>query len=193
MGLMVDTNVFIRFEKSGDPIDFSSWEGSQEVYICVVIASELLMGVHRANTEERRLRRSAFVEAIIAGVGVLDFTVAEARLHAEIYAELAKKGQMIGAHDLIIAATARCHGLSLGRAEVALSIGSCSSRICYGLFWRKNCRRNHCIVGPSVRSSQPSTCFCGVSSNASLRSSSVGLPSIAPIASTKPVTPSWLC
>jgi len=82
---------------------------------------------------------------------------------------------------------------ALGRAEVALSIGSCSSRICYGLFWRKNCRRNHCIVGPSVRSSQPSTCFCGVSSNASLRSSSVGLPSIAPIASTKPVTPSWLC
>ncbi len=24
MGLMVDTNVFIRFEKSGKPIDFSS-------------------------------------------------------------------------------------------------------------------------------------------------------------------------
>ena len=85
------------------------------------------------------------------------------------------------------------HTVYVGRAEVALSIGSCSSRICYGLFWRKNCRRNHCIVGPSVRSSQPSTCFCGVSSNASLRSSSVGLPSIAPIASTKPVTPSWLC
>jgi predicted nucleic acid-binding protein len=110
---MVDTNVFIRFEKSGDPIDFSAWDSSQEVYISVVIASELLMGVHRANTEERRQRRSAFVEAIISGVGVLDFTIAEARVHAEIYAELAKKGQMIGAHDLIIAATARCHDLSL--------------------------------------------------------------------------------
>ncbi len=95
MGLMVDTNVFIRFEKSGKPIDFSSWESSQKVYISVVIASELLMGVHRANTEERRQRRSAFVEAIIAGVGILDFTIVEARVHAEIYAELAKKGQMI--------------------------------------------------------------------------------------------------
>ena len=78
-----------------------------------MIVSELLMGVHRANTEERRQRRSAFVEAVISGVGVLDFTVPAARIHAEIYAELAKKGQMIGAHDLIIAATARCHDLSV--------------------------------------------------------------------------------
>src|SRR5262249_61128661 len=111
--LLGETNVFICFEKAGAAIDFSAWEGSQRVYISVVTASELLMGVHRANTEERRQRRSAFVEAIITGVGVLDFTVAGARVHAEIYAELAKKGQLIGAHDLIIAATARCHDLSL--------------------------------------------------------------------------------
>ena len=113
MGLMVDTNVFISFEKSSNPIDFSSWESSEKVYISAVILSELLVGVHRANTEERRQRRSAFVEAVISGVGVLDFTIAAARVHAEIYAELAKNGQMVGAHDLIIAATARCHHLSL--------------------------------------------------------------------------------
>ena len=113
MGLMVDTNVFIRFEKSGKPIDFSSWESAQKVYISAVIVSELVMGVHRANTEERRQRRTAFVEAVISGIGVLDFTAPVARVHAEIYAELAKKGQMIGAHDLIIAATARCHDLSV--------------------------------------------------------------------------------
>ncbi|MDB5324147.1 MAG: hypothetical protein JWN40_5778 [Phycisphaerales bacterium] len=113
MGLMVDTNVFIAFEKSGSPIDFSSWDTSQKVYISVVVVSELLMGVHRANTEERRRRRSTFVEAIISGVGVLDFTVAAARVHAEIHADLATKGQLIGAHDLIIAASARSHGLAL--------------------------------------------------------------------------------
>jgi tRNA(fMet)-specific endonuclease VapC len=113
MGLMVDTNVFIIFEKTGSPIDFSSSAASQGVYTSVLTVSELLIGVHRANTEERRQRRSAFVEAVISGVGVLEFTVAIARVHAEIYAELAKKGQLIGAHDLIIAATARYHGLSL--------------------------------------------------------------------------------
>jgi predicted nucleic acid-binding protein len=58
MGLMVDTNVFIRFEKSGQPIDLSSWANSQKVYISAVTVSELLVGVHRANTEERRQRRS---------------------------------------------------------------------------------------------------------------------------------------
>ena len=113
MGLMVDTNVFIRFEKSGKAIDLSPWEPSERVYVSVVTVSELLMGVHRADTEERRQRRLAFVEAIISGVGVLDFTITSARIHAGIYAELAKKGQLIGAHDLIIAATARCHDLSI--------------------------------------------------------------------------------
>jgi tRNA(fMet)-specific endonuclease VapC len=113
MGLMVDTNVFIRFEKSGKPIDLSPWEESDRVYVSVMTVSELLMGVHRANTEERRQRRSAFVEAIISGVGVLEFTIGCARVHAEIYAELAKTGQMIGAHDLIIAATARHHDMSI--------------------------------------------------------------------------------
>ena len=113
MGLMVDTNVFISFEKSGKPIDLSPWDSSEKVYASVITLSELLMGVHRANTEERKIRRSAFVEAIISGVGVVDFSLASARIHAEIYAELAMKGQMIGAHDLIIAATARHHDLSL--------------------------------------------------------------------------------
>jgi len=113
MGLMADTNVFIRFEKSGRAIDLSPWGQSERVYASVVTVSELLMGVHRADTEERRQRRSAFVEAVISGVSVLDLTIGCARIHAEIYAELAKKGQLIGAHDLMIAATARHHDLPI--------------------------------------------------------------------------------
>lgn len=113
MGMMVDTNVFIHFEKSSKAIELSPWEPSERVYVSVVTVSELLMGVHRADSQERRQRRLAFVEAIIAGIGALDFTLDCARMHAEIYAELAKKGQPIGAHDLIIAATARYHDLSI--------------------------------------------------------------------------------
>jgi predicted nucleic acid-binding protein len=111
--MMVDTNVFVRFEKSGQPLDLSPWAGAERVYVSVMAVSELLMGVHRANTEERRNRRLSFVEAIIAGVGLLDFTLAAARIHAEIYSELAKTGRLIGANDLVIAATARCYDLSL--------------------------------------------------------------------------------
>jgi tRNA(fMet)-specific endonuclease VapC len=119
MGLMVDTNVFIKFEKSSKPIDLSPWEASESVYISVVTVSKLLMGVHRADTEEPRQRRAAFVEAVISGVGMLDFTVGVARLHAEICAELASNGQMIGALDSIIAATARHDDLSILTENVA--------------------------------------------------------------------------
>lgn len=113
MGLMIDTNVFIAFEKRGQVRDFSTADPSQKVFISVLTASDLLMGVHRADTETRRHRRSDFVEAVIAGVGVLDLTVPVARLHAGLGAQLSKAGQTIGAHDLIIAATACCHDLSL--------------------------------------------------------------------------------
>lgn len=113
MGMIVDTNVFILFEKSGKPIDLSAYDSSEKIYVSVISVSELLMGVHRADTEQRRQRRSAFVEAIISAVVALDVTVAVARVHAEIYAQLAKSGQMIGAHDLIIAATARTHQFSV--------------------------------------------------------------------------------
>ena len=113
MGLMVDTNVFVSLERRGQPIDLSPWEPTEDVFISAITASELLMGVHRANTESRRNRRSAFVEAIIAGVRVLDFTTAVARVHAEVYADLARRGELIGAHDLLIATTALHHELSV--------------------------------------------------------------------------------
>ena len=119
MGVMVDTNVLVYFEKSGKVIDLSPWGYSEGVYVSVVTVSELLVGVHRANTEDRRQQRSLVIENMIAGVDVLDFTLDCARLHAELYAELAKSGRLIGAHDLIIAATAAFHGLSILTNNVA--------------------------------------------------------------------------
>jgi len=109
MGLIVDTNVFIQFERSNTAMDLSSWGPLGPVFISTLTASELLIGVHRADTEVRRERRSAFVEAILSGIGILDFTLGCARIHAEVCSTMAKSGQSIGAHDLIIAATARYH------------------------------------------------------------------------------------
>lgn len=65
MGLIVDTNVFIAFERRGEPVDLSPWEPTEDVFVSVITVSELLTGVHRADTEVRRVRRSAFVEAMI--------------------------------------------------------------------------------------------------------------------------------
>lgn len=116
---MVDTNVFIALERRGDPIDLSRWDPTDDVFISVVTVSELLMGVHRADSEARRNRRSAFVEAVVAGISVLDFTTDVARDHSQLHAQLMGQGQLIGAHDLIIAATALHHGLTLLTDNVA--------------------------------------------------------------------------
>jgi tRNA(fMet)-specific endonuclease VapC len=113
MGLILDTCIIIDAEKKKNSIDFSKWQSYEEVYISAVTVTELLIGVHRADTESRRLKRSAFVESVLAEIPILDFTAEIARIHAEIYALLAGKGQLIGAHDLIIGATALTHGYAL--------------------------------------------------------------------------------
>ena len=100
MGVVIDTNVFVQFERSNGGIDFTAWEAHGEANASDVTASEQLVGVHRANTEARRQKRLAFVEAVLAQFPVLDFTTPIARVHAELFAQLAQQGEMIGAHDL---------------------------------------------------------------------------------------------
>ena len=112
MGLILDTNVLIRAERNGASVDFGPWCSWGDAYISAITASELLVGVHRADSEARRVRRSSFVEGVLAALPVLDFTLEVARAHAEILAILSSRGELIGAHDVIIAATA----LSAGHA-----------------------------------------------------------------------------
>ena len=113
MGLMLDTNVFMHSERSGMQIDFSQWNKYEDVYISAVTASELLVGVHYAKNESQKARRTAFVESVLAKIPILGFEVEEARVHARLFAALAKQGKMIGAHDLMIAATAIAHNCAV--------------------------------------------------------------------------------
>lgn len=113
MGLIIDTCIFIEIERNPRTIDFNLWDTYGDAYISSITVSELLIGVHRANTKARHLKRSAFVEAILNKLTVLEFTKEAARIHAEIFAHLADKGKLIGAHDLIIAATAIANDCAL--------------------------------------------------------------------------------
>ena len=58
----------------------------------------------------RRALREGFVERLISSVLVLPFDLTVARLHARVWADLAAQGITVGAHDLIIAATALANG-----------------------------------------------------------------------------------
>ena len=110
MGLILDTSVFIQAERRGARPEFSSLETYGETGIATITASELLVGLHRADSEKRRKKRSAFIDFVLEEFPIREFTLDVARVHAKVYAQLAERGEMIGAHDLIIAATALSRG-----------------------------------------------------------------------------------
>jgi tRNA(fMet)-specific endonuclease VapC len=118
MGILLDTNVLIRAERGVQAVDFSRWQDRGSAFISAITASELLIGVHRADSEARRVRRSAFVEGLLAAIPVLEFGLEAARIHARVTAHLARQGRLIGPHDLIIAATALSYGYAVLTANL---------------------------------------------------------------------------
>jgi tRNA(fMet)-specific endonuclease VapC len=76
------------------------------VAISAVTASELLHGVHWARTAAQRHRRQEFVEGPLGRLRVVAFDLTVARVHASLWAELAKRGAAVGERDLMIGATA---------------------------------------------------------------------------------------
>ncbi|HEY1244976.1 MAG TPA: PIN domain-containing protein, partial [Hyphomicrobiaceae bacterium] len=85
----------------------------EQIALASITASELLHGMWRADSAERRARREALIEAILATIPIVPFDLPVARIHAELWAQLTMTGRMIGAHDLIIAATALTHGYDI--------------------------------------------------------------------------------
>lgn len=111
MALLVDTSVFVALERAGHSQEwFSAVAADEEVAIAAVTASELLHGVHRADTAIRRGRREVFVEGILERFPVIPFDLAVARAYARLGEDLRAKGATIGTHDLMIAATALARG-----------------------------------------------------------------------------------
>ena len=115
MAVLIDTSVLVNAERRGQSLDQAV--GDQDRAISVITASELLHGVHRARSGAVRARRSAFVEHVISAIEPLPVTTAIARAHAAVWAELEKEGNLIGAHDLWIAATALSHGMAVATAN----------------------------------------------------------------------------
>ncbi len=119
MGVIFDTSVLISLERSMRGLDKLVEGREDEPFgISVVTVSELLRGVHRADSEKRRLTRGAFVEKIIQTFPLYPFDLNAARIYARLWANLAKKGIAVGAHDLMIASTAIAVGFSVVTADL---------------------------------------------------------------------------
>jgi tRNA(fMet)-specific endonuclease VapC len=105
MGMILDSSVLVAFERRRFDLE-RLLTGHSPPAIAAVTAAELLIGVERADTPERRARRGAFVENLLAHLPIIPFDLAQARLYAVRFAELAQRGEVIGDRDLQIAVTA---------------------------------------------------------------------------------------
>jgi len=116
MAVLIDTSVLVDVERRRASLEVVA--GGEERAVSVITASELLHGVHRAADAAARMRRHAFVEAVLARLQPVPITLHVARAHAEIWARLEANGALIGAHDLWIAATALAHGMQVATVNV---------------------------------------------------------------------------
>ena len=112
MAILIDTDMLVDLERGVVNPEIENAIGDEDRAISVITVSELLHGVHRASGAQRT-RRRAFVEHLLGGMRAIEINEQIARVHADVWAQLAAKGQLIAAHDLWIAATAVAHGMGI--------------------------------------------------------------------------------
>jgi tRNA(fMet)-specific endonuclease VapC len=118
MGIILDTSLLIAAERGEWDINAYTQGREEEPFgLSVISISELLHGVHRADSNKRQLKRSAYVEKVIELFPIYPFDLTAARIYSEIWAHLLAKGIQVGAHDLMIAATAMSLGFSVASID----------------------------------------------------------------------------
>ena len=119
MGRLIDTNILIEAERGRLDIETHvSGHETETFYISAITVSELLHGVHRANDMIVKGRRAASSERFINMFTVIPIDTAVARIHAALWATLEVGGQIIGIHDLWLAATCLTHDLGIVTSNV---------------------------------------------------------------------------
>jgi len=118
MGLILDSSVVIDAERRGETAErlverAVRVAGDQETALSAVGLTELVHGLHRANTPALRLRRQAFLDDLLAGLTVYPYTKETALLAGKLDAEQRSRGVVIPYPDLLIGATALSLGFSV--------------------------------------------------------------------------------
>lgn len=111
MGLILDSSVAIAAERRGDTVQaflqrVIDTAGDQEAALSAVSVVELVHGIHRADTPERRARREGFVEELFSAVAIYPLTTDIARVAGKLDAEQQSRGIVIPFADVLIGATA---------------------------------------------------------------------------------------
>ena len=112
MAFLLDTNAWIVYLKSVQSPIRSRLEGLTpgDVFLCSVIKAELLHGAEKYGQRERRL---ALLAETFAPYASLSFDDRAAAVYGLVRHELETAGHVIGPNDLMIAAIALVHNLTL--------------------------------------------------------------------------------
>lgn len=106
MAIILDADVIIKGEKGN--LDLIAWLDSQtgqELEIAAITVAELWHGIERATVQHRE-KRERYLHTIVERLDPIPYTEITALIHARLWAELESSGNMIGAHDLILASAA---------------------------------------------------------------------------------------
>ncbi|HTX77127.1 MAG TPA: type II toxin-antitoxin system VapC family toxin [Terracidiphilus sp.] len=109
---MLDSDTASYVMKKKVPAVLKRLEGVPVGDVCIsaISHSELAFGAEASPQPQRDRER---LDLLLRHVSVLDYPRDAAAHYAEIRAFLKKRGMIIGANDLLIAAHARCEGLVL--------------------------------------------------------------------------------
>ncbi|MST31497.1 VapC toxin family PIN domain ribonuclease [Acidimicrobiaceae bacterium USS-CC1] len=103
--LLLETTFLVDADRRRSALD-DVIADDDDAAIAAITVAELLVGVHLAD-DVHRPDRQAFVDDVIDVVPIVDYDAAVASSHGELLAFVRRQGRPRGAHDLIIAATAR--------------------------------------------------------------------------------------
>ncbi|MDA8045923.1 MAG: PIN domain-containing protein [Actinomycetota bacterium] len=102
---MLDTTFLVDADRSGSSLE-DLIADDDEVAVAAITIAELLVGVHLADPG-RRSAHQEFVDDITEVIPIVDYDATVAASHAELLVAVRRQGRPRGAHDLIIAATAK--------------------------------------------------------------------------------------
>ncbi|MEV8438328.1 PIN domain-containing protein [Actinosynnema sp. NPDC051121] len=109
--LILDTGVLVAGARH--VLDPTAITDEDDVALPAVALAEYLSGLLLDGDQARNAVQRAFLDDVLATVPVEDYTPAVAEHHAALMAHVRRSGSPRGAHDLIIAATARATNRTL--------------------------------------------------------------------------------
>ena len=110
--LLLDTSALVPAERTPDTLGTLLPDPDARIAIAAITLAELEVGAELARGRTRARRRE-FVDWVRDEIAIVPYDASIAVHHAQLLAHCRRAGTMRGAHDLIIAATARATGRTI--------------------------------------------------------------------------------